>query len=214
MHDLLAKLTPLRSGMPLSDVLSLDRLQAIQDLLIALAAGENITARGIGLRRGHGGVEMKVGRQRLRQRQRVCPFGKIVRVDGDTFISGGLIQCGDQNWAMADEEVDTDTDGEWLVSIEVDCEVNRDDDEELLLPGVKTGTKPTAWTLDAWSEGTDYPEDTPPDVADGEATVVLPVGKLTVAGGAARLVETGCGAFTVTHCAGSIGFDRDCSTEE
>jgi hypothetical protein len=105
----------------------------------------------------------------------VCPFGRIVHwvegvgdlAESKTGILGGLIQCGDQNWNMEDDELNLDIDGVWLISLEIDCEVNRDDDGELLLPGVKTGTKPTTWTHTAWSEGTDYPDNVAPAASDG-----------------------------------------------
>ena len=141
-----------------------------------------------------------------------CPFGEIITwVDGEqakTGIRGGIIHCGDQNWNVDPQELNLGADGAWLVSIKVDVEVNRDDDGELLLPGVKTGTKPTDWTLDAWIEGDDYPENTPPVAETGNGTVVLPIGKLTIRNGAARLEAAGCGHFTVTHCAGTLGYTR------
>ena len=97
-----------------------------------------------------------------------CPFGEIITwKDGTltkTGIRGGLILCGDQNWNLDPQELNPQTNGVWLVSIGFEVEVNRDDDGELLLPGVKTGTKPTGnWTQTAWSEGTDYPANTAPD---------------------------------------------------
>ena len=145
-----------------------------------------------------------------------CPFGRIVTwVEGEgesavskTGILGGLIHCGDQNWNIDNQELNLGADGTWLVSIEVDCEVNRDDDGELLLPGVKTGTKPDEWTRTAWNEGDDYPGNTAPEAETGTGTVVLPIGKLTIRNGSARLEATGCGNFTVTHCAGSLGYTR------
>lgn len=143
-----------------------------------------------------------------------CPFGQIISwVSGDppvltTGIRGGAIYCGDQNWSIVPYAIDLETDGAWLVSIAVACEVNRDDDGELLLPNVKTGTEPTAWTLTAWTEGTNYPENTQPTTADGLGTIVLPVGKLTVANGSATLEPTGCGGFAVGHCAGTLSFTR------
>jgi hypothetical protein len=87
--------------------------------------------------------------------------------------------------------------------------VNRDDDGELLLPGVKTGTKPTGdWTQTAWTTGTDYPDNTEPVASTGNGTVILPIGKLTIADGAAMLEAAGCGNFTITHCAGTLGYSR------
>ena len=139
-----------------------------------------------------------------------CPFGSIIIFDDDgdlkTGIAGGLIKCGNQNWNMDPFEVDLDTDGDWLVSIEVQCEVRMDDDSEILLGGVVTGTKPTEWTK---TVGDDYPENSDPEIPDGEATVHLPIGRLIVAGGSASLDPTGCGPFVVTHCDGTISYTRN-----
>lgn len=142
-----------------------------------------------------------------------CPFGKIVTTtEGETTttaILGGIIHCGDQNWSMDNQELNLAASGTWLVSISVSLEVNRDDDGEILLPGVKTGTKPTGdWTKTVWTTGADYPDNTAPSASTGNGTVVLPIGKLTIADGAATLEPAGCGNFTITHCAGTLGYSR------
>lgn len=142
-----------------------------------------------------------------------CPFGKIVTTtEGETTttaILGGIIHCGDQNWSMDNQELNLAASGTWLVSISVSLEVNRDDDGEILLPGVKTGTKPTGdWTKTVWTTGADYPDNTAPSASTGNGTVVLPIGKLTIADGAAKLEPAGCGNFTITHCAGTLGYSR------
>lgn len=142
-----------------------------------------------------------------------CPFGEIITWQdggtGKTGIRGGLIHCGDQNWNLDPQEVNPEADGEWLVSIGIEVEVNRDDDGELLLPGVKTGTRPSgSWTKTAWSEDTDYPVNTAPEVSTGNGRIVLPIGKLTIHDGAVRLEAAGCGGFTITHCAGTLGYTR------
>ena len=51
MNDLLSKLSTIKSGDSLEGVLTADRLNAIQDLIKAIAAGENIRAGG-GVRKG------------------------------------------------------------------------------------------------------------------------------------------------------------------
>ena len=142
-----------------------------------------------------------------------CPFGEIITwVDGEqakTGIRGGIIHCGDQNWNVDPQELNLGADGAWLVSIKVDVEVNRDDDEELLLPGIKSGDRPSGdWDKTAWSEGTDYPANENPEPDTGSGTIYLPVGKLTIADGSARLDPAGCGNFTITHCAGTLGYTR------
>jgi len=136
-----------------------------------------------------------------------CIFGEIVPVpDSDppeVAIRGGIIHCGDQNWNIDDNPINTETDLDTLIWIAVSCTVNTDDDGELLLPGIDTGTEPTAW-----SSGASYPANTPPTVAVPTATVILPIGRLIVEDGSASLIPSGCGNFTVTHCAGTVGYSR------
>lgn len=141
-----------------------------------------------------------------------CPLGQIVSwVESGvtkTGIRGGFISCGDQNWNMDPHAVNLSVSGTWLVYFEVSVTVNTDDDHELLLPGVKTGTKPTTWSTRSWTTGTDYPANTTPTPADGHGKVILPIGKLTVADGAATIDPAGCGSFFITHCAGTLSFTR------
>jgi hypothetical protein len=143
-----------------------------------------------------------------------CPFGEVISYEVEdevkTGIRGGLIHCGDQTWNMEPDEIDLTEEGVWLVSIEVTCEVNRDDDGEILLPGVKTGTKPTGeWTRTEWDEDADYPAGDAPVAATGLGKVILPIGKLRVTGeGQARLDAVGCGHFLIVHCAGTLGYAR------
>jgi len=136
-----------------------------------------------------------------------CIFGQIVPVpDTDPqeyAMRGGIIHCGVNNWNIADETIDTSSDLDTLIWIAVSCTVNTDDDGELLLPGIDTGTEPTVW-----SSGASYPANTPPTVAAPTATVILPIGRLIVADGVASLTASGCGNFTITHCAGTVGYSR------
>lgn len=147
-----------------------------------------------------------------------CPFGEIITWDtgsGESIvhhaaIAGGIVFCGDQTWNIDPQELDLSTDGAWLVSIPVTAEVNRDDDNELLLPNVKTGTEPSdTWTKTAWTTGTDYPDGTNPVVSTGEGVVILPIGKLIITDGVPALERAGCGQFRIQHCAGTLSFTRE-----
>lgn len=142
-----------------------------------------------------------------------CPFGRIITwQDGEdtiTGIQGGIIHCGTENWNIDPQALNLAVDGVWLVWLEIDCTVNLDDDSEILLPGVDTGTQPTGdWSKAAWTLGDNYPANTAPTIPTGNGTVILPVGKLTIADAAATLENAGCGHFIVTHCAGTIGYSR------
>lgn len=142
----------------------------------------------------------------------ICPFGEIIALDGSPAIRGGVIFCGDKTWNIDPQTINPATSGTWLVSIAVSVEVNRDDLEEILLPGIKTGTRPTGdWTKTAWTEETDYPDGTSPTAADGLGEIIIPIGKLTVAGGSASLEPVACGHITIGHCAGTLSHIRGLS---
>lgn len=142
-----------------------------------------------------------------------CAFGEINTNTEDppvTSIRGGIIHCGDQNWNMDPQTVNLATPGTWLVSIAVSCISNRDDDDEILLPGIETGTRPTgSWTNTAWTTGTDYPDNTAPTLPTGAGTIILPIGKLTIADGVATLAPSGCGNFRIGQCAGALTYARE-----
>ena len=67
-----------------------------------------------------------------------CNFGSIINytvgtgeaAETKTGIRGGIIFCGDKNFNVEHNELDLGTDGEWLISIQLECEANRDDDHE------------------------------------------------------------------------------------
>jgi len=142
-----------------------------------------------------------------------CPFGRVVSVpDSDPpekAIKGGIIYCGDQNWNMDDQPFVLSADIDWLVYIEIEAEVNMDDDSEILLPNVKTGTRPTGdWGHVAWTEGADYPDNTNPSIPGGTGTINVPIGRLTVTDGNASFAPAGCGNITINHCAGTLSHSR------
>jgi len=139
-----------------------------------------------------------------------CSFGKITTWSeggvAKAGITGGVVACGNLTWNFENYEINLLNDGEWLVYLDCYVEVNMDDDSELLLPGIRTGTKPVNWTLVTLPA--EYPEGILPAVPDGYGTIILPIGKLTVNAGVASIVPSGCGGFSVDHCAGTISFSR------
>lgn len=138
----------------------------------------------------------------------VCPFGGIVTwTDGTlkTGIAGGIVIAGTDTWNFDPYEINLTTDGEWLVYFSTSVEVNRDDDGEILLPGVKEGNSKPSWAITA---SADYPDGTAPVVSTGNGTIILPIGKLTVNSGVATFTPTGCGGFVIGHCAGTLFFSR------
>ena len=145
-----------------------------------------------------------------------CPFGSIISIDDETAyvkgIRGGLIICGDRNFNIEYQGLDTDetTNGVWLVQItlsDIECAV--DDDGEIFLPGVITSTSTPAWALVAWTDPTDYGSNTnPASPAAPTGSVVIPVGKLTITDGVPSLANVGCGTVTIGQCAGILSVSR------
>lgn len=205
--------------MSLRSVLTIEWVMAVQDAIRALAQGENIDLQG-GLVRGPGDGKVSIGTRREKRRSRgggggggSCAFGEIIPIpDSDppvTGIRGGVVFCGDQTWNLDPQPLNLEVVGSWLVSLEVEVEVNRDDDGEIILPGLKTGTRPDGdWEKTVWTEGTDYPPNDAPEAATGTGTIHVPLGKLTIVGGAATFERVGCGNITLGQCAGTLTHSR------
>ena len=147
-----------------------------------------------------------------------CTFGEITTwTEGeDTLkgIRGGLISCGDKNFNVANHEVNPATDGDWLVYLEIECESNRDDDDELILSGIKTSseTDPDSfWQTVPYDPGppvTQYPDNTNPTVATGIGTIIIPLGRLVVDDGIMSFTYAGCGNVTIGQCGGTLSHSR------
>lgn len=130
-------------------------------------------------------------------------------VGGDTVIPGGLMVCGDKNFLVPDYVISLGSDSEDLVQITLSgIECNADDDEEIFLPGVKTASGTPAWDLKAYSPGTNYDDTTNPSSPSGTGDIVVGLGRLIVEDGVATFVAEACGSIVVTHCAGTIGHQR------
>lgn len=143
----------------------------------------------------------------------LCYFGEIITYDlagvSTTGIRGGLIHCGDQNFEVPNQALNLAAPGDWLVYITVQTESNRDDDSEIFLPGIKTGTAPAGtWGRETWTLAATYPPNDLPTVATGLGDIILPIGRLTIADGVATLIRAGCGNFTIGQCAGILSYAR------
>lgn len=145
-----------------------------------------------------------------------CAFGKLVAIAGSNpmkiGIIGGSIMCGENTFNIEPQEISLDVAGTWLYFIKVDVVVTQDDDHEILLPGVESGSLVSTGMDKVASSN--YPDGTLPSVGTGSGTIVLPIGQLTVVKpvgateGTPTFYPTGCGSFVVTHCAGSLGYYR------
>jgi len=143
----------------------------------------------------------------------IKPFGEIFSqtIDGDTakYIRGGLILCGETNITVPAQEITNTADSDKLVYISITCVSNRDDDNQIFLPGIKSGTPPTGtWPTVTYSESAQYPDNTPPVLTSGTGTIILPIGRLRILDGVIKLFAVGSGNFVIGQCAGSLSFTR------
>ena len=141
-----------------------------------------------------------------------CNFGSIKTNDADPpekVIIGGLLVCGDKNFAVDDYVIDTATDGEWLVQIKLSgITCASDDDNEIFLPGVTTSSGDPTWDLKVKEEGTDYDDNTNPTSPSGTGSIVVPIGILKITDEVPNLLNLGCGNITIGQCAGILNFSR------
>lgn len=194
---------------PLHVELSSDRLNSI---VMNQLASDIKPGFGIRISRTPGGTTLSVIKRRTATVS-LCPFGEIISVELEGFtqgIRGGIVYCGDKNFNVDPKGLNLSAEGVWLVFLRINCESNRDDAEEIFLPGIKTSTDDATTFFDkvAWTDGTDYPDNTNPDVSDGLGTVIIPLGKLTIGNGSADFEKVGCGNVTINQCAGILSFSR------
>ena len=147
----------------------------------------------------------------------VCNFGEIIDVDSGGFtkaIRGGVAYVGDKNFNVPWRGINLASAGVWLIELQIDNESNRDDDGEIILPGILTSaeTDPaTFWEAVSWSAGppeTQYSDNTNPAASDGLGEIVIPIGKLTVADGVASFEPVACGNITTDQCGGVLSHTR------
>ena len=161
---------------------------------------------------GSGGGKTKGGSTGL------CPFGELETwQDGEdtlTGIRGGIVYCGDKNFNVPRKEINLASDSDSLIYLEIACEANRDDDNELILSGIKTSseTNPaTFWKDVSYAAGppvTQYPDNDNPTVSTGIGKIIIPIGRLIVLDDAATLTPAACGNVIVSQCAGTLSQTR------
>lgn len=138
-----------------------------------------------------------------------CPFGEMIDIPDDgKAINGGIVFCGDKNFFVPYYTIDLGTDGDFILYLELACEANRDDDEEIFLPGIKTSSETTPSTFWTLSTDASYSDNILPDVSDGIGNMIVPIGSLTVAEGVATFGPTGCGNVFIGQCGGTLTHSR------
>ena len=142
-----------------------------------------------------------------------CPFGELEVSTDDppvTAIRGGLMTCGDKNFNVPKRDLNLAVDGQWLVQISLSgVTAATDDGDEIFLPGVTTATGTPTWANVAYTGSESYGSTTnPTSPAAPTGTIIVGIGLLTIADGAARFVPTGCGSIRVSQCAGILTHAR------
>lgn len=163
--------------------------------------------------RSQGGTSLEI-RQRGGSDSAVaaCALGQLYNPnDGNSTkaVRGGAVSIGDRNLNVPYYDVDTSTDGQWLIEVSISgVSFNTDDDDSLILPGIETASGSPTWNAISYTGSEDYTDNTNPSTPTGTGTAVLPIGLLTVASGKATFSPTGCGSFVVTQCAGVMTHER------
>jgi hypothetical protein len=155
---------------------------------------------------GGGGVKTEYTERRSTQGETepvsTCAFGSIIRVGSGRAVAGGAVTCGETNENLDPYTFSTSSTIDTLLWIEVDYLANRDDDEEIFLPGM------TSASSIQWRSGSSYPDNDPPTVTSGTGTLIVPIGNLVVESGVATLLSSSCGNISINQCAGSPSYVR------
>ena len=218
MNLFLEKFKEVPRGVSPRAVLTIEWVTAVQDMLRALAQGENIGVEG-GVQKQWADARVVLGQKRGFKpwgKAAVCPFGNLITLPavapatvGVQAIRGGVILCGDKNFNVPDGEINVGADGPKVIYITIPCEANMDDDSELILSGIKTSSAASLTGAD-WTVADSYPDNTNPTVASaGIGTFIFPIGSITITSGAAsNFVPTGCGTCNISQCAGTLSHTR------
>ena len=141
-----------------------------------------------------------------------CPFGEIITVDDGTYtkaISGGLFMCGDKNFNVPYRGIVLATSGSWLVQLTLTgIDPATDNDDQVFLSGIITASGTPAWGTVAYTGTQNYTSNTNPASPSGTGRIVIPIGILVVASGAATLTPVGCGTIEATQCGGILTHTR------
>ena len=142
----------------------------------------------------------------------VCAFGEIITVDDGTYtraISGGVFLCGDKTFNVPHRGIVLATSGSWLVKLTLTgIDPATDDDDQIFLSGIITASGTPAWGTVAYTGSESYTSNTNPASPTGTGTIVIPIGILVVASGAATLTPVGCGPIEATQCGGILTHTR------
>jgi hypothetical protein len=142
-----------------------------------------------------------------------CPFGTITSNVSASYIKGGVVYAGINNFNIEDFKLPTSA-GDKVYYFQIPVTVNMDDDSEILLPNIKESSWTPTWANRAYSSG--YPSNTAPTIPSGEGTIIVPLGRVVIesipdsdpAAYSYKFTPTNCGNITVNHCAGTLSHIR------
>ncbi len=190
----------------------------LDDLWTYLKRSKLVVGPGLKLREeGNSGMLLELETSSGSSSSSSCSFGKIKTwsESGATKkgVTGGNILCGDKNYFVDDLEIpfnaDGSGDGQWLVEILLSgITANLDDDEELILGGIKTSTGTPSWNLIPYTGSENYTSNTNFTTPASEATLAVPIGRVTVEGDLVTIESSGCGWIFASQCNGVLSYSR------
>lgn len=125
------------------------------------------------------------------------------------YLQGGSVSCGDKNFNVANKLVDTSVSGSFLVFLRLDkITANTDDNNELILPGIKTCEGTPEWDSKVYSEGASYPSNTNFTSPTSQGKIIIPLGVMIIEDGEVSFGSGACGGVFVDQCAGTLSFVR------
>lgn len=152
-----------------------------------------------------GGVTFSLARRPGSAGGSACPFGRLKKtVSGETVtisLVGGAVTAGATVHTVDDYDLDLGNPGTFVLWIETAFVGNMADG--LVLPGIASSASCTI------EIGASYPSQSIPNVAGSAAgTSIVPLGALVIASGRATFSPSGCGDVIISHCPGSVNYER------
>lgn len=159
-----------------------------------------------------GGIIVARRKTKVKQSS-TCAFGSISTwLSGSDTVSGvvgGAVSCGASNFSVAGYVANLSVNSDVLLEIQLSgITPQTDDDVVIFLPGIASVSGSPSWNAIAYTGSENYTNSTFPTTPGSSGTMVIPIGRLTISGGVARFYPEGCGAITISSCAGDLSYTR------
>lgn len=143
--------------------------------------------------------------RKIGQNDEPCPFGELTAwSDAGTpkiGIKGGAVTVGADIFSVDDREINTASDGTFYAFLDTDVVANFADD--VILSGFDSATQTTLEIAGS------YPSQTLPTVANSASgRSIVPLGSIVISSGAVTFNPSGCGDVILSHCPGSLTYER------